>query len=423
MRKVVTISLHGKACQVDEAGHRALSDYLADATAKLAGNPDRAEILADLEQAIAERCQACLHAHKDVVSEEEVERILREMGPVEIQDDSEARPAADARPDGPDGAAPRRRLFRLKEGSKFGGVCNGLAAYTGVDVTWIRLAFLLLTFSTGVFFFIWLGMLVIIPVARTDEDLALARAGSIPGSSRPLRRIPADGMLGGVCAGLAAWAGIDVAWIRLAFLVATFVTGGMFGLLWLAMLVLMPAAHTPEEIAAVRGAPFNARDILDRTRRQFRRDEAATARSDAGQGTPGRTARVAAFALMPVLTLLSAALFVAFLTALGVLALHLNGGVPWEYSPDGHGMLWQLHLGPGHGIPFVALLVAYLLVAAPVGMARRAARRQAGDWGSLTTSLDRLLWIGIVLVLSWLLSKQIPWIIDHLWNFTKTYTV
>src|SRR4029450_6104136 len=40
----------------EEAGYAALLAYLDRAGAALAGNPDRAEILADLEQAIAERC-------------------------------------------------------------------------------------------------------------------------------------------------------------------------------------------------------------------------------------------------------------------------------------------------------------------------------------------------------------------------------
>lgn len=298
-----------------------------------------------------------------------------------------------------------------------GGVCNGLAAYTGVDVTWIRLAFLLLAFATGVFFVIWLAMLVIIPVARTDEDLTLARAGSTPGSSRPLRRIPAEGMLGGVCAGLAAWAGIDVPWIRLAFLVATVVTGGMFGLLWLAMLVLMPAAHTPEDIAAVRGAPFNARDILDRARRQFRRDQSSGARLDSRPGTSGTAARVAAFTLMPLLTLLSAALFVAFIAALGLLVMHLGGAMPWNDWQDWnswHGMHGlQFHFRHGHWIPILALLVVYFLLAAPLGMARRAARRHAGARRGLANNLDQLLWIGIVVVLLWMLMNEAPWIIEH----------
>ena len=45
-------------------------------------NPDRAEIIADLEQAIADKCRRFLGPHKTVVTAAEVEQIIREMGPV-----------------------------------------------------------------------------------------------------------------------------------------------------------------------------------------------------------------------------------------------------------------------------------------------------------------------------------------------------
>ncbi len=38
------------------------------------------------------------------------------------------------------GAQPRKRLFKIREGEMWGGVCNGIAAYLGVDVTWVRIA-------------------------------------------------------------------------------------------------------------------------------------------------------------------------------------------------------------------------------------------------------------------------------------------
>ena len=46
-------------------------------------NPDRREIMAELEQAIAEKCQRFLGPNKSVVSAAEIEQIVREMGPVE----------------------------------------------------------------------------------------------------------------------------------------------------------------------------------------------------------------------------------------------------------------------------------------------------------------------------------------------------
>jgi len=294
MRKVVTISLQGRAFQVDEAGYAALQDYLHTAAARLAGNPDVAEILSDLEQAIADKCLGRLHAHRDVVSSEDVADILGEMGPVDVGDDAGAQDATDsphhASPDPASTWDGPRRLFRLREGAKLGGVCNGLAAYTGIDVTWVRLAFLVLIFSTGVFFFVWLAMLFIVPVAVSDEDRSLAGVGrplSRNGFSRPLSRIPSQGMAGGVCAGFAAWFGVDVVWVRLAFVLLSLFTG-VFALLWLALLLVMPAARTPEEIAVVQGEPFNARDILDRNRRKRPRDDGARPRAAASGSAASR---------------------------------------------------------------------------------------------------------------------------------------
>ena len=63
MQKVITINLNGNAYQVDEAGYAALVAYLEGAERQLEDNPDRAEIIADLEQAIAEKCRRFLGAH------------------------------------------------------------------------------------------------------------------------------------------------------------------------------------------------------------------------------------------------------------------------------------------------------------------------------------------------------------------------
>ena len=77
MHKVIVINLNGHAYQVDEIGHDALRAYLDRAEAQLRGNPDLAEIMADLEQAIGEKCQRFLNPHKTVVSAAEVEQISR----------------------------------------------------------------------------------------------------------------------------------------------------------------------------------------------------------------------------------------------------------------------------------------------------------------------------------------------------------
>jgi len=83
MQRVISINLNGNAYQLDESGYDALREYLESADRALAANPDRAEIMGDLEQAIAEKCQRFLSPHKSVVTAAEVDQIVKEMGPIE----------------------------------------------------------------------------------------------------------------------------------------------------------------------------------------------------------------------------------------------------------------------------------------------------------------------------------------------------
>lgn len=178
MHKVIVINLSGNAYQIDEDGYHALRAYLDRAAANLAGNPDRAEILLDLEQAIADKCQRFLSPQKTVVLAAEVEQIVAEMGPVDAgSGDAEA---GSDRPDGTkeeppaDSHAPRR-LYRIREDAMGTGVCAGLAAYFRLDVTLVRVAFVLLTvFTRGVGILVYFVLTFLLPEARTPEERAAA---------------------------------------------------------------------------------------------------------------------------------------------------------------------------------------------------------------------------------------------------------
>ena len=83
MHKVVTINLNGQAYQFDDDAYEAIRAYLARAEGQLRDNPDRAEILSDLEQAIADKGRRYLNALKIVIASPEIAQVLTEMGPVE----------------------------------------------------------------------------------------------------------------------------------------------------------------------------------------------------------------------------------------------------------------------------------------------------------------------------------------------------
>jgi phage shock protein PspC (stress-responsive transcriptional regulator) len=360
MRQVITINLHNNAYQVEDEGFRALQDYLSTAEQQLAGNPDCTEILADLEQAIAEKCDAYLSAHKNVVTAGEVARILREMGPVTSADSTSqdaantSEPASGQQRD--DAAQPRpqthtRRLFRLEEGKLWGGVCTGLAAYLGIDVVWVRVVWVLMTLFTGVWLLVYIAALFIVPLAQTTAERAQAH-----------------------------------------------------------------------------GAPFNAQDLVDGAREHYAkarqkyseyRSQFAQSKSSARRWKrdfeqwqrlshrkladalprPSLGARVVGALLLPFFAIVSAALFVAVGSALALLVTG-TAVQHWGWSLDGM-PLW---------LPVLALLLAYGLIALPVGAGRRMALHYANGgqrygWADMWSGI---IWLGTVALLLWGLHEAVP---------------
>lgn len=211
MNKVTTVNLGGNAFQIEEAGYAALQAYLDGAARRLGQNPDKDEILGDIEAGIADKFRGVLVPHKSVVSAKEVDQVIAEMGPV--QDDTEQpadaagpttsasgstassakaqpppppSPGAGARREDENSAGPARRLYRIPEGAMLAGVCNGIAAYFVVDPMMVRMIFALATFLFAILSiaFHWLILLPIIgygvlavalPVATTAAERAAAR--------------------------------------------------------------------------------------------------------------------------------------------------------------------------------------------------------------------------------------------------------
>jgi phage shock protein PspC (stress-responsive transcriptional regulator) len=158
MNKVITINLGGNAYQLEEGGYDALRAYLETAAARLQGNPDRDEILSDIERAIAEKFRALLGSHKTVVEDEGGcrrpcgdgadrggRRQGRGPGPGRRRPERRERTRGGGRRTSSGSSGPPRRLYRIHEGAMIAGVCNGIAAYLNLDPTFVRLAFVLLT--------------------------------------------------------------------------------------------------------------------------------------------------------------------------------------------------------------------------------------------------------------------------------------
>jgi phage shock protein PspC (stress-responsive transcriptional regulator) len=183
MQKVITINLNGTAFQLDERGYDELRTYLEYAESQLVGNPDALEILRDIEQSVAEKCQRLLGPGKTVVTTAEIAQILREIGPVETAGFAAWSSGAAA---SGNGSATPKRLYQIREGAMVSGVANGLAAYFNVDPTIVRVAFIavafleMLNYERPPFFAIGLYVLLmfLVPYAKTSEQRAAAQGAS-----------------------------------------------------------------------------------------------------------------------------------------------------------------------------------------------------------------------------------------------------
>jgi phage shock protein PspC (stress-responsive transcriptional regulator) len=201
MNKVITINLGGNAYQLEEGGYDALRAYLEIAAATLAGNPDRDEILSDIEQAIAEKLRALLTSYKTVVESKEITAVLEEMGPINADSDEAPEPGATGA-GAPSGTkepgkaeekqaggsfGPPRRLYRIQEGAMIGGVCNGIGAYFNIDPTFVRLAFALSVIFFGSGVLVYIILMIVIPEAHSPEEKAAA-SGASPTAQEFIRR-------------------------------------------------------------------------------------------------------------------------------------------------------------------------------------------------------------------------------------------
>jgi phage shock protein C len=134
-----------------------------------------------------------------------------------------------------------RRLTRRPAHGKLGGVCAGLAAYFDVDVTFVRVAWIVLSIWPGA---ILLGVVAYIAawILMPPDDVPDTATAAIPG--KLLLRSRSDRRIAGVCGGLAEYFGADPTIVRVAWVVVSIVAcAGVFGVIaYLIAWLVVPSA-------------------------------------------------------------------------------------------------------------------------------------------------------------------------------------
>ena len=367
MNTVIIINLNGNAFHLEEPGYLKLRAYLEGADAQLKDNPDRTEIMADLEQAIADKCAQFLRPHKNVLSAAEIDDVLRQMGPVQTDGAQSAQgPAAADQPRAQNAnAAAPKRLYQIREGAMLSGVCSGIAAYLNVDVTIIRIVFVILTFLTG----------------------------------------------------------------------------GLWILAYIVMMVVIPFANTDEEHAAATGAPFNAQEVIDRAKKHYAefkdgkewrrhlRQQRREWRRKWHEGaywwghnlqrnvhqfsahTAGYGSHLAAGLLIPVLAVISAVLFCVWLVAIVSLA---TTGTLFGVTMVASMPLWG---------SILILIVLYSIIARPLRHMRRALYFNRDGYNYLWyAAWYEVLSTGVLVLIGWFAYTHVPQVHDFFQHFVQNVT-
>lgn len=165
MKQVIQVSLNRQPWSIEIDAHARLEAYLAEAALALADNPDREEILLDLEQAIADQCRRRMPAQVAVIALTEVAAALEEIGPVTPATGRPAEEPATA------ASAMRPPLQQLSQGAWASGVCLGLARHLDIEVTLVRvLALVLLFFTGGAAILLYGALMLLLPFAALDPQ-------------------------------------------------------------------------------------------------------------------------------------------------------------------------------------------------------------------------------------------------------------
>ena len=266
MKKNISINLQGIIFHIEEDGYEQLSRYLASIRTYFSNYEGHEEIVADIESRIAEIFSMRLSPAKQVITLEDVQALIAQMGnvtdfevmdPVEDENPYTSAAGAGYQSENYTQTGPRK-LYRDVIHKVIGGVCAGIANYLNIDTLWVRLFFILLVvlgivsagFSTATGIIIYVILWIAMP-----------QSSQLPETSvKKLYRDPEDKKLGGVASGIAKYFGTDVAVIRILFLVFFFAGG--FGLLaYIILWIAVPEAVTLTERMQMQGSPVTLSGI------------------------------------------------------------------------------------------------------------------------------------------------------------------
>ena len=249
MKKTIQINIAGVVFNIEEDAFETLKAYLDSIKTYFSGYDGSEEITADIEARIAEKFIGKNMAEDlPIIGADEVEKVMASMGTVadfeaidEKEEEDEVFTAPPKARKKANTSGSPKKIYRDGKRKALAGVLAGLANRFAVDVVWFRVIFLILTLGllgTGVGPFFVLAYIicwVAFPVSNDLEEQV---------NIKKFYRDTDHKVVSGVASGLATYFSLDVALIRVLFVVG----GIFFGVGIVAYLVLWASSPFAERL-------------------------------------------------------------------------------------------------------------------------------------------------------------------------------
>lgn len=270
MKQVININYHGRIIPIEVTAYELLKNYTERLHRYFKDEPGKEEIVNDIEDRIGELFQARLKNGAVCITDADVQAVITSMGQPEEFDISEEEnlPAEKQTIQSKTNInGQTRRLSRNEPNKIIGGVCAGISDYFNIDVTVVRLLFVVLFLSFGFGLIPYIVLWIVVPSSTQ---------GQIGAVKKKLYRDGEQKLIGGVCSGISEFFGIDV-WIpRVVFLlplmaaffvsrfsgwgpIESFLPGAI--LAYLICWIVLPEAKTTSEKLEMKGEKIDMNSI------------------------------------------------------------------------------------------------------------------------------------------------------------------
>ena len=132
-----------------------------------------------------------------------------------------------------------KKLHISHQNKMLTGVCGGLSESFGINAMIIRLIFLVSLFFSGTGLIVYLILFVILPKSQQEKDIIDIEPELEEEMQNKIYRKWDNRMIAGVCSGIAQYLSWDVSWVRIAFVVMSFI-GGVGAILYAIFWFMFP---------------------------------------------------------------------------------------------------------------------------------------------------------------------------------------